>query len=333
LILAALAADASDGIFFSRYALENSPDLDILQLFDGSGNGYTFKIPATPAGERTLATEQRVLHVIGGHSGDFQFEIPRILGVTKDEFGETGVLYSTVLGKAPSLGKLGPGEFTRSFAQTLAAIHSISVGVVRDAGLPDYDATSVLHQKVAELDKMAATGRVPADLLSRWEGALEDVGLYRFHPTVVHGSLNSESVSLAGSQVHGITNWASLRVGDPAEDFTWLMQGALENSQDDTLLHYRAARGEADENLLQRATLYAELEIGSWLVHCLEQGDPLEIASAEDLLSELRADLEAGNLRNLKATSFVGLGSGSLLGQMTSEIPVVKPRSDSEELF
>jgi macrolide phosphotransferase len=333
LILAALAADASDGIFFSRYASRNTPDLDVLELFDESGNGYAFKIPATPAGQRELATEQRVLHLIGSRSQDFNFEIPRVLGTTKDEFGETGVLYSSVFGKTPSLSKLGPGEFTRSFGETLAAIHSISVGVVRDAGLPDYDATAVLHQKVAELDKMAATGRVPADLLSRWEGALEDVGLYRFHPTVVHGSLNSASVTLAGAQVHGITDWSSLRVGDPAEDFTWLMQGALDNSQDDTILHYRAARGEADENLLQRATLYAELEIGSWLVHCLEQGDPAEIASAEDLLAELRADLEAGNLRNLKATSFVGLGSGSLLGQMTSEIAVVKPQSDSEELF
>jgi macrolide phosphotransferase len=333
LILAALAADASDGIFFSRYASRNTPNLDVLELFDESGNAYLFKIPATATGERELATEQRVLHVVGGLGSDFKFEIPRILGATKDEFGETGVLYTSVLGKAPSLGKLGPGEFTSSFGQCLAAIHSISVGVVRDAGLPDYDATAVLHQKVAELDKMAATGRVPADLLSRWEGALEDVGLYRFHPTVVHGSLNSESVTLAGQQVHGITNWTSLRVGDPAEDFTWLMQGALENSQDDTLLHYRAARGEADENLLQRASLYAELEIGSWLVHCLEQGDTDEIAAAEDLLSDLRADLDAGNLRNLKATSFVGLGSGSLLGQMTSEIAVVKSDSDSEELF
>lgn len=333
MILAALAADASDGIFFSRYASENSVNLDVLQLSDASGNSYAFKIPASPAGERELATEQRVLQVIAALSDAFKFEIPRILGVTRDEFGETGVLYSSVLGKQPSLGKLGPGDFTRSFGEALAAIHSISVGVVRDAGLPDFDATAVLHQKVSELDKMAATGRVPADLLSRWEGALEDVGLYRFHPSVVHGSLNSESVSLAGAQVHGITHWAALRVGDPAEDFTWLMQGALANSQDDTLLHYRAARGEADENLLQRATLYAELEIGSWLVHCLEQGDPAEIAAAEDLLVDLRADLDAGNLRNLKATSFVGLGSGSLLGQITSEIAVVRPESDSEELF
>jgi macrolide phosphotransferase len=333
LILAALAADASDGIFFSRYAPKNTASQDVIELFDESGNAYLFKMAANPAGERELAIEQRVLRVLGGLSENFKFEIPRIVGLTKDEFGDTGMLLTNVGGKAPSLGKLGPGEFTRSLGETLASIHSIPVGAVRDAGLADYDSTSVLHLKVSELDKMAATGRVPADLLSRWEGALEDVGLYRFHPTVVHGALNSESVSLAGQQVHGVTNWSGLRVGDPAEDFTWLMQGALANSQDDTLLHYRAARGEADENLLQRATLYAELEIGSWLVHCLELGDAVEIAAAEDLLSDLRAELEAGNLRNLKATSFVGLGSTSLLNQMTSEIAVVKTDSDPEELF
>jgi hypothetical protein len=109
------------------------------------------------------------------------------------------------------------------------------------------------------------------------------------------------------------------------------MQGALANTQDDTLLNYRAGKSDADENLLQRATLYSELEIGSWLLHCLELGNPVEIAAAEDLLGDLRQELEAGSLRDLRATSFVGLAGASLLGQMTSEIPVIKAESD--ELF
>lgn len=331
LILAALAADAAPGVFFSRYQPVSRPNLHSIELFDESGRAYEFSMAANPQGERELAIEGTILQLLQQVSARLPFEIPARVGGTRDEFGEPGVLMTRLEGKAPSLGKLGPGAFTRSFGAALAAIHSIAVGLVRDAGLPDFDSTAVLHSKVDELDRMASTGRVPADLLTRWERALEDVGLYRFHPTVVHGSLNSESVKLAGQEVSGITGWGQLRIGDPAEDFSWLMQGALANTQDDTLLNYRAGKSDADENLLQRATLYSELEIGSWLLHCLELGNPVEIAAAEDLLGDLRQELEAGSLRDLRATSFVGLAGASLLGQMTSEIPVIKAESD--ELF
>ncbi len=331
LILAALAADAAPGVFFSRYQPIARENLQTLELFDESGRAYEFSMAANPQGERELAVEVTILQLLAQVADQLPFEIPARVGSTRDELGEPGVLLTRLGGKAPSLGKLGPGAFTRSFGSALAAIHSIAVGLVRDAGLPDFDSTAVLHSKVDELDRMAATGRVPADLLTRWERALEEVGLYRFHPTVVHGSLNSDTVALAGQEVSGITGWGQLRIGDPAEDFSWLMQGALANTQDDTLLNYRAGKADADENLLQRATLYSELEIGSWLLHCLELGDPNEIAAAEDLLGDLRQELDAGSLRDLRATSFIGLAGASLLGQMTSEIPVVKPESD--ELF
>jgi hypothetical protein len=88
------------------------------------------------------------------------------------------------------------------------------------------------------------------------------------------------------------------------------------------MLHYRAARPSADENFAQRAMLYSELELGTWLLHCLAVGDAEQIKQAEELLAELKDNLEAGNLKDLTATSFVGLAAAAAI------IPVATPTQE-----
>jgi hypothetical protein len=210
-------------------------------------------------------------------------------------------------------------------------LHSLQVDAIADSGLPQYDSAAILHQKVSELDRMAATGRVPAPLLSRWEQALEDIGLFRFHSTITHGALSSDAVLINGQQVVGLTNWNAMSIGDPAEDFRWLSGGALPSTFEDAMLHYRAARPSADENFAQRAMLYSELELGTWLLHCLAVGDPEQIKQAEELLAELKDNLEAGNLKDLTATSFVGLAAAAAIipaATPTQEITAVADESE-----
>jgi hypothetical protein len=125
-----------------------------------------------------------------------------------------------------------------------------------------------------------------------------------------------------GQQVVGLTNWNSLSIGDPAEDFRWLSGGALPSTFEDAMLHYRAARPAADENFAQRAMLYSELELGTWLLHCLAVGDAEQIQQAEELLAELKDNLEAGNLKDLTATSFVGLAAAAAI------IPAATPTQE-----
>jgi aminoglycoside phosphotransferase (APT) family kinase protein len=212
--------------------------------------------------------------------------------------------------------------------------------VVRDGGLPDFDSTAILHKKVAELDRIAGTGRVPADLLNRWERAIEDVNLFRYRPTVLHGGITSVAIHLEGQRLIGLSGWQNLRIGDPAEDFVWLIQGTLENTQADTMLTYRTIRTSADENLQQRATLYSELALGQWLLHLLNSDADVEsISEAEDMLADLRSDLEGGKLPDLKSSSFIGMAAAtSLLPEITrintGAIEVVtEPQKDSDELF
>ncbi len=336
LILAALAADASPGKNFRHYLkVDSNPDVETLRLWSADGQSYEFKMPANAAGISELATEQMVVQSMRRLASKLPFEIPEALGQTRDSDGTTGVLFTLLEGSNPDLSRLGPGPFSKSFGEALAALHSLPVEAIADSGLPQYDSAAILQQKVAELDRMAATGKVPAQLLSRWEQALEDIGLFRFHATITHGALSSDAVMINGQQVVGLTNWNALSIGDPAEDFRWLSGGALPSTFEDAMLHYRAARPSADENFAQRAMLYSELELGTWLLHCLAVGDAEQIKQAEELLAELKDNLEAGNLKDLTATSFVGLAAAAAIiptATPTQEFAAIEVIEEAEEL-
>ena len=331
LILAALAADAAPGKNFrGQQKLNLANGMDALRLRDQNGDHYLFKIPSSGEAESELALERTVLKAMSEVGDSLPFETPKELGSTRDQNGTLGALFTEVQGNDPDLTRLAPGAFSKTLADALTAIHNLPLAVVRDAGLPEYDSTAQLHNKVAELDTIAGLGRIPADLLTRWEEALEDIGLFRYHPVVVHGSISKDSIRVDGQRVVGITGFSGLKISDPAEDLSWIVGGGLGSTIEDTLLHYRANRPGTDENLLQRATLYSELELGSWLVYCVESGDQEAIAQAEDLISDLREQLEAGTLRKLQAASFAGLVSGGMLLQTTEITQVAEVSSVAE---
>jgi macrolide phosphotransferase len=320
LILAALAADAAPGFTFRSYRrVETNPDIDQLQLWDQDGASYQLLIPATPAGESEVAIELQALKIIEPHQELLGIETPRLIGQSMDSDGAGALLLTLLGGETTDLAKYAPGLFSKSVGEVLARIHNLSPDIIREAGLLEYDAASILRHKVAEIDSIAQTGRVPAALLSRWEAATEDIGLFRFHPTVIHGNVSQETVMVSAQKVNGLSGWSSLKVGDPAEDLRWLTGGALRTTLEDTILNYRATRETADENISQRAQLYSELELGSWLVYCIANKDEKQISQAEDMIAELRDQLESGNLRSLRASSFAGIASLSAAAETQGE--------------
>ena len=333
LILAALAADAAPGKNFRAYKkLESRNGVEQLELHDELGFGFIFKIPAKPQFEASLALERAVVRALAGNKAQLPFEVREEVGTTRDETGIGGAIFTTISGNEPDLAKLAPGGFSKTLADAIAAIHQLDTAVVRSAGLPEYSSADVLHAKVAELDKIAATGKVAPELLSRWEQALEDVSLFRFHPTVVHGAISKDAVLLDGQRVVGMTDF-DLKVSDPAEDLAWIVGGGLQSTIEDTLLHYRAARPAADENLIQRAALYSELELGSWLVYCLEQGEESAIKQAESLIEDLKEQLSAGTLRDLRASSFAGIAAGTaLISEITTPVQQVVLPQESDPI-
>jgi hypothetical protein len=141
-------------------------------------------------------------------------------------------------------------------------------------------------------------------LLQRWESALEDLDLFRFQPTVVHGNVNTGSILELDGEVSGVVNWASLHIGDPAEDFGPFASNLNHEVLDSVKFAYFENRDEADANLAQRATLYSELAVAAFLVSSLSEGRTEDIEWASSELEGTAAMVENGSARVLSKATF-----------------------------
>ncbi|BAS17118.1 uncharacterized protein YcbJ [Arthrobacter sp. Hiyo8] len=147
-----------------------------------------------------------------------------------------------------------------------------------------------------ELDQAATTGKIPSSLLRRWEHALEDVALWRFNPCVVHGDLHEDNLLVDGDSVTAVTGWTDLRIGDPADDFAWLVASNEQKFVESVLRHYTEARRDTpDSHLLRRSALLAEFALAQYLVKALAAGHSEMTAEAEAMLKSLADDIEEQN--------------------------------------
>ncbi|NUS35140.1 MAG: phosphotransferase, partial [Pseudarthrobacter sp.] len=147
-------------------------------------------------------------------------------------------------------------------------------------------------RRLNELDQAATTGKIPPALLRRWEHAMEDVSLWRFNPSVVHGDLHEDNLLVEAGRVTAVTGWTDLRIGDPADDFAWLVASNEQDFVDAVLKAYTGSRRDApDQHLLRRAALSAEFALAQYLVKGLAAGDNAMVAEAEGMLQSLAADI------------------------------------------
>lgn len=213
-------------------------------------------------------------------------------GEESDPFGGKGqaYVYQPMPGDPIRLEGMrpGPDSLAASLGRAIAAVHELDPSTVRDAGLPDYSPDEYRKRRLAELDQAAETGKVPPRLLGRWEEKLEDVGLWRFQPCIVHGELSEDKVLVKSDAVSAITGWAQTRVADPADDLSWLVAAADPAAVDTVFEAYAGARSEPPTSQLRdRAELLSELALAGWLLYGFSQGDESVIADGESMLVDL----------------------------------------------
>jgi len=298
LILAALAKDAVPQLdFVQAYSLDgdSAGNFDSALLTGTDGNHYVVRQATSAAAELLADTELTALRAISPYRSHFPFAVTNLVGTGRDARGKRVLVYSYVYGEPTDLSRAGSNSpLVGSIANTLAAIHSLPTSVIENAGLPTFSVEDIVKQSVASMDRMAQTGRVSAVLLNRWERAFEDVSLWRFQPSVVHGAIDNNLLS-DKTAVTGILGWDHLAISDPAIDFAWIQGSAADDFSYSLILEYDRLRG-ADANLRSRAQLYAELDHGHYLLHAIAARDADQIEHAVTLLSQLAADAEAGNL-------------------------------------
>jgi macrolide phosphotransferase len=293
LTLAALATAAIPGldVVATRAPQHDGADFAVTGVMDSGGRRWVVRCPVHAAAGAALEGEVALLERLcdAVDDGDLPFAVPRPAGFAPLPDGGRAMVYRELVGRPLDLENLRPGpHLAAEIGRAIAAIHELPIAVIESAGLPVYDAESYRLRRLAELDEAARTGYVPAVLLRRWEKALENVALWRFRATPVHGDLAADHVLVANDEVRAVLDWSEARVADPADDLAWLVAGAPENALDSVLEAYSLARTErGDDHLVERATLAGELALARWLLHGVRVGDRTVVDDAAQMLADL----------------------------------------------
>lgn len=302
LILAAIAADALPGLRFVQVQEISEPEDDIVTqlLLTDQGQQILLKSPKSALALTRLGLEVRALRVL--RNVNLPFRVPALLGESSPGAVYKALAFDYVSGRPTPLHNLRVDDpLVANLGQTLAQIHSIPTSLVIDAGLPEYDPALKLRERVAEFDRAMETGKIHPALLERWQNALLDVNLFRYQPTVVHGSLSSQVILSEANEVVGINNWTELSVDDPAVDLAAIYADCSPEVADAIALAYESLV-RSDRNIRQRANLYFELSLANYLLHLVTHGSEAEITGASQDLAALHADLVEGRLYSLSPT-------------------------------
>ncbi|WP_083701652.1 macrolide 2'-phosphotransferase [Tersicoccus sp. Bi-70] len=337
--LAAIASAAVPLLSARAVAAEpdDAADFDAALIQDGAGRTWRVRSPRHPEASLRLENELTVLRSFTpAVRADLPFELPTVAGTVR-QGPLTTFVYSHLPGERLRIDDVRSRVLAPAVGRSLAAIHGLSPDLVEDAGLPSYTANEFRQRRLNELDQAAGTARIPTRLLRRWENALEDVSLWRFAPTVVHGDLHEDHVLVDGDRVTAVSGWTDLHIGDPADDFAWLVACNDQSFVDVVLEAYSMALPEPeDPHLMHRAALSAEFALAKWLVRGVTLDDADMIDEARQMLDELDHDVERTGGWELStpppapASVDAGAGPGSPDAGVTSSDDASDDVSDDE---
>ncbi|GAB3877426.1 phosphotransferase [Terrabacter terrigena] len=308
LFLAALASSAVPGL--DPVSVEGVPSrsgdlFEIAYVQDSQDRRWVVKCPVTPAAGAMLDDIAALSSLLGRR---LDVAMPMVRGFAPVPEGRAAV-YLRLPGRPLDFAGLQPGRLAAEVGRSLAHIHNVEHLLFEEAGRPTYDAEAHRRRQLSELDRAAATGHVPTGLLTRWEHALEDVSLWRFAPSAVHGtftgpnvlaSFDDEDDSSTG-RVRGVLAWEESRIGDPADDFADLTREASPETLDAVLEAYAQSRVERpDVHLVRRARLAAEMAPLRTLLHALASGRLDVVERTADELRALDARIEADDRRHAR---------------------------------
>ncbi|MFC7489595.1 MULTISPECIES: macrolide 2'-phosphotransferase [unclassified Knoellia] len=293
--LAALASAGVPGLDpVSVEALPSVPeqDYDVAFVQDTEHRRWVVRAPRNELAAARMDLTVRLLQLLARR---LPFTVPAPRGFVELKTGGRAMVYPYIPGHNLAFDALPAGVGPAAdLGRAIAALHNTDPRLFDEAGMPSYDTDSYRTRRLADLDRAAESGRVPTALLARWERALEDVALWRFAPTPVHGDLTGDQVlavfeddsDASTGRIRGITGWEDAKVADPADDFAALVDEADAATVETVLEAYAHARVERpDANLLVRARLAAELTVLAELMRADARGDEPAI---EGLSSRLR---------------------------------------------
>lgn len=308
LFLAALASSAVPGLDPVRVqgvATRPGDLFEIAYVHDSQDRRWVVKAPCTAAAGAMLDDVSALSGLLGRR---IEVAIPMVRGYSPVPEGRAAV-YLRLPGRPLDFAALDAGPLAVEVGRALGHIHNIEHLVFEEAGRPTYDAEAHRRRQLSELDRAAATGHVPTGLLTRWEHALEDVSLWRFAPSAVHGTFTGDNLlasfedddDASTGRVRGVLAWEESRISDPADDFAELASVAPAATLDAVLDAYSETRIERpDVHLLRRARLAAEMAPLRRLLRALSAGQLEVVESTAEELRALEGRVEAHDRRHAR---------------------------------
>jgi len=250
--------------------------------------------PHDTVGGLDMEAQNAVLERLG-KAHDFSkipFEVPRPAGFTRTPEGDRVMVHRDLGGHVMETTDFDdPHLLPASLGNALASLHNLPELIYTGVNLPAYSAIECRDRHQAVLDEAAQEVVIPANLWDRWEESLENLSLWRFLPSPIHGDLSETSIHVDHGRVCALTGFSSAHVGDPAVDIAWVFARASDEFLERFHEAYQQTRSEKDLHLLERAELLSELAVVRWLVHGLHSGDSDIVDEARAMLAELSASV------------------------------------------
>ena len=263
-------------------------------LIDTSGDRWMVVCPHDTVGGLDMEAQNAVLERLG-KAHDFSkipFEVPRPAGFTRTPEGDRVMVHRDLGGHVMETSDFDdPHLLPASLGNALASLHNLPELIYTGVNLPAYSAIECRDRHQAVLDEAAQEVVIPANLWDRWEESLENLSLWRFLPSPIHGDLSETSIHVDHGRVCALTGFSSAHVGDPAVDIAWVFARASDEFLERFHEAYQQTRSEKDLHLLERAELLSELAVVRWLVHGLHSGDSEIVDEARAMLAELSASV------------------------------------------
>ena len=295
--LAALATAAIPGLNVAglRPPQYSDETVSVTGIIDVAGNRWMVTCPHDTVGGLDMESQVSVLSRLSQahEAGMIPFRVPRPAGFARTTDGSRIMVHNDLGGRFMNEEDFSdPHVLPASLARALAHLHNLPTGIYTGVNLPTYTAAECRQRHLALLDEAAQHTVIPANLWNRWEGALEDIAMWRFATAPIHGDLQCTSISTHEGAVSALSGFSSAHVGDPATDIAWV----LAQGSDEFMLRFREAytmtRSAVDVHLETRAQLISELTLVRWLLHGIHADNSEIVEQARGMIRELCEDLE-----------------------------------------
>jgi aminoglycoside phosphotransferase (APT) family kinase protein len=214
---------------------------------------WIVRIPRREPVRECLAFELRLLPEL---APELPVPVPRFEHVAE---GLRAVAYRKLAGE--------PVDFARApvateLARFLVALHAFPVEHARALGVPSDDRGWRERYEAFARGLLGRVGPMLGDDRPRAEAMLsdflDDPANFEFEPRLLHADLGPAHVLARGDELTGIIDWSDARIGDPALDLAWALNGTTPSFADAVL----AAYGSDDASLPRRALFFHRL--GPW---------------------------------------------------------------------